>query len=328
VSQPAAAAKLHPPASRRQVLIVDPIHESATEELSRLFDVSIKLQPSEDELVGLISNVDAIIMRSGVQLTAPIIAGAKNLKVIARAGMGVDNIDIELARQKGIAVFNVPVVSADAVAEFAVGLILAITRHISLADAELRSGRWNKAAHVGMELRGRTLGLVGFGSIGSRVATLAAAFDMHVVACVARPDEHRHAKLGSQGIRLVDLASLLTTSDVVCIAVPFNDSTHHLIAGEQLAWMQPGAYLVNLSRGQVVHERDLYQALRQEEIAGAALDVMVGEGTGSPLTGLKNVVLTPHIAAMTTASQERIGQIVVHSIVASLSGQRVGNQVC
>jgi D-3-phosphoglycerate dehydrogenase len=328
VSKPSVEAKRHLQVSSRQVLIVDPIHESATKELSRMFNVSTKLQPPEHQLVDLISNVDVIILRSGVQLTAPIIAAAKNLEVIARAGVGIDNIDIAAARQQGITVFNVPAASANSVAEFAMGLILAVTRHIPLADAELRDGRWGKTAHVGMELRGCTLGLIGYGSIGSCVATLAAAFGMNILACVARPDERRRTELGSQGIQLVNLESLLKTSDVVCIAVPLNDRTHHLIASEQLEQMHPGAYLVNLSRGQVVNEDDLYEALRRRKIAGAALDVTVGEGKKTPLVSLKNVVLTPHIAAMTTGAQERIGQILVHSIVASLDGEPVDNQVC
>jgi D-3-phosphoglycerate dehydrogenase len=311
---------------RRRILIVDPIHEAATAELTRLFDVCTHLQPTENELTRMIGGAHVIVLRSGVQLTAPVIAAAKELKIIARAGVGVDNINLDEARRAGIIVFNVPSASANAVAEFAIGLIIAVTRHIPLADAELRKNRWKKAELAGMELRGRTLGLIGFGSIGSRIAALGCAFGMNVLATVNHPHLHRCVKL--QAIQLVDLPRLLEESDVVCLAIPLNDSTRQLIGHDQLALMKPGAYLINLSRGEVVNERDLYRGLCRGQIAGAALDVTAEEGIGTDLARLKNVVLTPHIAAMTTTSQERIGEIVVSSIVAGLNGERVENQVC
>jgi D-3-phosphoglycerate dehydrogenase / 2-oxoglutarate reductase len=311
-----------------RVLIVDPIDRDAIDELARSFDVEVRLQPPQDELRELIRDADVLILRSGVTLGADVIEAANRLRIVARAGMGVDNIDLETARRAGIIVFNVPAESAHAVAEFTIGLALAAARKIALADAQVRTNKWSKDALMGVELNRQTIGVVGYGSVGAKVAELALAIGMHVLACVARPSAPRRAELDARRVELVDLDELIERSDVVCLAVPLSESTRGLISYEQLQRMKPTAYLVNICRAAVVNEDALVDALRGERIAGAALDVFGEERWPARLAKLDNVVLTPHIAAMTSTSQRRIGRIVVDSIAAALSGAPVENRLC
>jgi D-3-phosphoglycerate dehydrogenase / 2-oxoglutarate reductase len=316
------------PGKDTRVLIVDPLHESAVEQLRRRFDVTIELGPSEERLCELIGEVDVLVMRSGVRLGARAITAARRLTLVARAGAGVDNIDLAAARSAGVRVFNVPGQSAGAVAEFTLGLVLAVTRRIALADAQVRENLWRKPALVGRELRGSTLGLVGLGAIGSSIAQLALAFGMQVLATVARASEERRAQLRRRHIELVPLHDALARADVLCLAVPLTEQSRNLIAAEELSRMAPGAYLVNVARGAIVNERDLYDALASGRLAGAALDVVVEPGAPNPLAQLENVIVTPHIAAMTEQSQERVGRTVVDSIVGALRGEPLANQLC
>ena len=221
--------------------------------------------------------------------------------------------------------FNVPGRSASAVAELAFGLALSVMRRIPLADRQMRAGQWKKAELEGDELSGKTLGLVGLGAIGSCVARIATGFSMDALAAVARPSDARRTELTSRGITMTDLPSLLTRADVVCVAVPLTDATRDLIAAPQLALMRPHAYLVNVSRGGVVDEHALLAALRAGRLAGAALDVHTRERVSSPFARLDNVVLTPHIGAMSADAQLAIGRIVVDSIVAGLRGAPIPN---
>jgi D-3-phosphoglycerate dehydrogenase len=314
------------PAGR--LLVVDQIAEPAIRELSRLFDVTVKLRPPEDELIELIRGVDVLVCRSGVKVTAPVIEAASSLKLIARAGAGTDNIDLAAARRAGVQVFCVPGEGAQAVAEFAFGLVLASCRHIALAHTQVLCNEWRKEDLGGMELRGRTLGVVGVGRIGSRLAALARGFDMQVLGCVEHPSAARRAELASKGVVLVGFETVLRESDVVCLTCPLTDVTRNLIDAERLRLMRPGAYLVNVARGGVVNEPDLCEALERGTIAGAAADVFERERHPTPLAALDCTVLTPHIAAMTFDSQERIGGIVATSIAKWLNGEPVPNLVC
>ena len=310
-----------------RVLIVDPIDEGAVEELRRSFDVVVHHQPDEDELERLARDADVLILRSGVRLTARVIEAATNLKVVARAGMGTDNIDLAAAERAGIVVFNVPGESAWAVAEFTFGLILAIARKIALADAQVRANEWKKAALMGTELRGKAIGVVGHGHVGSKVAELALTFGMRVLTCVEREVDGRREELAEKGIELVDFRRILEESDVVCLVVPLTERTRDLVTREELELMKPSAYLVNICRAAVVNEPDLHDALERRVIAGAALDVLGEERKPTRLASLDNVVLSPHIAAMTDTSQQRIGRIVIDSIRASLDGRPVANRL-
>ncbi|MFC5666057.1 amino acid adenylation domain-containing protein [Kitasatospora misakiensis] len=313
-------------ARRARVLVLDPIDPGALDELRRRHDVTVALRPPVEDLLRLVRDQEVIVLRSGVRLDAPVIAAAERLRVIARAGSGIDNIDVEAARAAGATVFNIPAVSAPAVAELALGLMLTVGRHLALADRQVRSGIWNKAALSGVELGGKTLGLIGYGRIGSRIAALGRALGMRVLVDVARPDADRRHELERLDYELAPLKTLLPASDVVCLAVPLTDRTHHLIDAAALAAMKPTSLLVNVSRGLVVDEDALYEALAEGRIAGAGLDVVAEEGRPNRLHELDNVVITPHIGAMSVDSQVRIGRILVDSVAAALAGQEVPNQ--
>jgi D-3-phosphoglycerate dehydrogenase len=315
--------------TRPSVLVLDPLHEDALDRLRARFDVRVRLQPHPDELLTLVSDVDVVVVRSGVRLPAEAFAAAGRLKVVARAGAGVDNIDLEAAGRHGVVVFNVPGGSAGAVAELTYGLLLSVMRRIALADRQIRTGVWNKPALAGAELSGKTLGVVGYGNIGSRVGRIAAGFDLRILAAVGHPSPARAAEFAAAGVTLTDLGALLRESDVVCVSAPLTETTHGLIGKDEIAEMKPTAFLVNVSRGGVVDEEALLAALLDGGLAGAGLDVHLREGSGpNPFASLDNVVLTPHIGAMSTDAQRAIGETVVDNIVAALAGGPVANRVC
>ncbi|HET8956367.1 MAG TPA: NAD(P)-dependent oxidoreductase [Solirubrobacterales bacterium] len=314
--------------SATRVLVVDPLHREALERLESRFEVTVRLRPSDAELRRLIGDAEVLVMRSGIQLTAEAIGAARALRLVARAGVGVDNIDLAAAKRAGVRVFNVPAQSATSVAEFALALALALTRRIPLAAAQVRRNEWRKPELVGDELQDATMGVVGLGAIGSLIAARARGFQMRVLANVGRPTPRRRRDLAGEGVELVDLDELLREADVVCLAVPLTESTCGLLAARELELMGPRSYLVNVSRAGVVDEADLHAALADGRLAGAALDVVASEGEATPLAELDNVVVTPHIGAMTDQAQRRVGEIVVSSILSGLDGGRLANQVC
>lgn len=317
-----------PGGSASRVLVVDPIAPAALEQLRASYQLTLRLQPAEVELTRLVCGMDAIVLRSGISLSAPVIAAGDRLKVIARAGTGTDNIDLGAARKAGIQVFNIPDVSGAAVAEFALGLIFAVTRRIALADRQLRQGLWKKAELAGTELGGKTIGIVGLGRIGSRLADLTRALGMGVVASVGNPDPRRRELATRRGIEMVSTADVLRRADVVALTCSLNHTSHHLIGAVELATMKRSAYLVNVSRGAVVDEDSLYAALAAGQIAGAAVDVFARERQQNRLADLDNVVLTPHIGAMSAESQERIGQLLVEGLRLGLAGLDTPTRIC
>lgn len=317
-----------PQPPRLRILVVDPLDEATVTELRRSHDVRIHIKPPEAELAALMSDADAVIVRSGVKITGDLIRAADSLKLIARAGVGTDNIDLGAARAAGVAVLNVPGASANAVAELSFGLLLALLRHIALADRQVRGAHWNKAALVGGEMTGRTIGLIGLGAVGSRLARLVRGFDMRVLASVAHPTDERRAECASTGIELVDLDTLLAESDAVSVQVPLLPDTRGLIGSPELHRMKPTAYLINVSRAGVVDEDALHEALAEGALAGAGIDVHSVESGHSRFESFDNVVLTPHIGASTAETQARIGQIVADSIAAFIRGEQVSNRVC
>ncbi|OKJ74477.1 hypothetical protein AMK32_36170 [Streptomyces sp. CB01883] len=306
---------------RHKVLVVDPIAPQALEGLRAAYEVTVRMQPSVAELVDLIAGMDAIVLRSGVKLPADVISAAPQLKVIARAGNGTDNIDLAAAEHAGVQVFNIPNVSSGAVAELALGLTYAVTRHIALGDRQIRGNLWKKSELAGMELVGKTMGIVGLGDIGSRLATLANGVGMRVVGSVSRHTPDREAAFARAGITLMTTDEVLRSADVVALTCPLNDHTRNLITAAELATMQTSSYLVNVSRGGVVDEGDLYDALVRGNIAGAAIDVLAVEREPSRLADLDNVVLTPHIGAMSVDSQRRIGTMLLEGLALGLAGQ-------
>lgn len=313
---------------RARIVVLDPVSSNALADLRQDHEVVVRTHPGHDELLTLAAEAEVLLVRSGVRITADVIRAAQHLRVVARAGSGTDNIDLAACREAGVRVFNIPGASAPAVAELAIGLMLAASRNIAFADRQVRCGLWDKPNLAGPCLQDRVLGVVGLGSIGSRVAELGAAFGMHVLATVAQPSEDRDEELRGRRIERVELPHLLETSDMVCLAVPLTERTTNLIGAPELALMRNDSYLINISRGGVVDEQSLLRALREGTIAGAALDVHEQESGISGLSGLDNVVLTPHIGATTTDTQERVGRLLVQELRTVLAGEAATNSVC
>ena len=301
-----------------------PIHEKAIQMLrDKGFEVVYHEYPSEDELVELIRDVDAVIVRSKPVVSRRVIEAGEKLKVIARAGVGLDNIDLEAAEERNIKVVNAPEAATNSVAELAIGLMLSVYRKIAYADRNMRMGRWVKKECMGYELRGKTLGIVGMGRIGRAVARIAYhGFGMRiiyydVVRCPKEFEEEVKAKC-------VDLDTLFREADIVTLHVPLTPQTRHLVNEDRLKLMKKTAILINTSRGGVVDTNALVKALREGWIAGAGLDVYEEEPLPSdhPLTKLDNVVLTPHIGASTYEAQEKAGITVVEKIIEILDSSR------
>lgn len=304
-----------------KVIVADPIHEKGIAALQENgFTVIL---PEETGLESVLRDAEALIVRSRTKVTREVLSGAHRLKCIVRAGSGVDNIDIEAARERGVRVMNVPGANSIAVAEHALALMLAISRKLAHAHASMVGGAWKKKELLGRELYGKTLGIIGFGRIGREVAKRARVFGMEVLA----HDPFVHE---AEGTQLVSLQELLKQSDYVSVHAAMTGQTRNLINAERLALMKPEAVLINCSRGALVEEPALFQALREGRIGGAALDVFEEEGDAiaqNPLISLDNVMLTPHIAGSTKEAQERIGLIAAQQVIAALNEGKFENQV-
>ena len=298
-----------------KVLVAAPLHEKAIEVLEKAgFEVVYEEYPSEERLIELAKDVEAIIVRSKPKVTRRVIEAAPKLRVIGRAGVGLDNIDLDAAKERGIKVVNSPAASSRSVAELVFGLLFAVARKIAFADRKMREGVWAKKQCMGIELEGKTMGVIGFGRIGYNVAKIANAFGMRVLLYDPYPNEERAREVGGTFASLEDL---LKESDVVTLHVPLVDATYHLINEERLKLMKPTAILINAARGAVVDNNALVKALQEGWIAGAGLDVYEEEPLPKdhPLTRLDNVVLTPHIGASTEEAQMRAGVQVAEQIV-------------
>jgi len=306
-----------------RVLVASSIAPEAIDRLRERHDVLCAFNAKEDELKVSIRDREVLVFRSGVRITADLLACAPDLKLLVRAGSGVDNLDLEYVDRQGIRLVRVPGPGAQAVAEMTFALLLALARNVLQADRLTRQGRWAKNELTGYLLVGKVLGIVGLGSIGSRVGKLGVAWGMEVVGCVERPSPARASRFQEKGVLLRDLDHVLRVSDFLSIHVPRKPSTMRLIDSSALARMKPGAFLVNIARGGVVDETALRRALEEGHLRGAALDVHETEGEGrvSPLAGLENVILTPHIGAGTFDSQRQIGEIVTDSIDSFAAGR-------
>ncbi len=303
-----------------KVLVAAPLHEKAIEVLKNAgFEVLYEEYPDEGRLIELAGDVDAIVVRSKPKVTRKVIENAPKLKVIGRAGVGLDNIDLEAAKERGIKVVNSPGASSRSVAELVLAMMFNVARKVAFADRKMREGVWAKKQCLGIELDGKTLGIVGFGRIGYQIAKIARALGMNVLLYDPYPNEERAKEVGG---KFVDLETLLKESDVVTLHVPLIDATYHLINEERLKLMKPTAILINAARGAVVDNNAIVKALREGWIAGAGLDVFEEEPLPAdhPLTKLDNVVLTPHIGASTVEAQMRAGVQVAEQIVEILKG--------
>ncbi|MCD6461315.1 MAG: hydroxyacid dehydrogenase [Thermoplasmata archaeon] len=303
-----------------RVLVCDSVAKEAVEMLKAAGLETVEAEPSPEELEGMIGDFDGIIVRSRTKLPAPILEKAGRLKVIGRAGIGVDNIDVAKATEMGIPVVNAPTGSTVSVAELAVGMMLSLARYIPTATASMKAGKWEKKRFKGTELQGKTLGLVGVGRIGQAVGRRAVGFGMNIIyhSRTRKPEFERET-----GARYVDFHTLLQEADIISNHLPLTDETRGMFNAERLGMMKPTAFLINCARGGIVDEQALYDALREGKIKGAALDVYENEPPGdSPLFSLDNVVLTPHIGASTKEAQMRAGTIVAEQVIKVLRGEK------
>ena len=308
--------------NRTRVLIREPIGDAGVELLRQRFDVDVDLDGELAEKIGM---YDAIIVRSGTQLTGELIDRAERLKVIGRAGVGVDNVDLEAASRRGIVVANAPQSTVISAAEHTVALLLAVARNVPQAHAALKEGRWERSRFAGLELADKTLGLVGFGRIGQQVARRARALEMRVVAHDPYVAPERFRDLGVE--RAESLDELLAESDFVSLHLTLTAETRNIIGRDQLDAARDGVRIVNVARGELVDQDALVDALRSGKVAGAALDVFPEEPYGGPLLGLDNVVVTPHLGASTQEAQDRAGIIVAEQVASALEGGVVTNAV-
>lgn len=302
-----------------KILIASSICPNALEKLNRIHDVVTAINGSEDELCAAITDREVLVFRSGVQINQRVMSCAPDLKLLIRAGSGLDNLDFGYSQQRGIQLVRIPEPGAQAVAELAFGMMISLARQIRFNDGELRKGHWTKHKTTGYVLRDKVLGIVGAGNIGSRVGQMGIAWRMQAIGCIEDdPPAGEIESLIEKGIQVTDLEEVVSSADFLSIHVPKTESTLNLIDAEVLSWMKPTSFLINLARGGIVDEQALFYALQNEQHgpAGAALDVHVEEGEGkiSPLASLPNVILTPHIGAATVDTMREIGQRIIETV--------------
>ena len=309
-----------------KVLIKEKIADAGVDLLRANFEVDLGLEMSEEELRERIGEYDAILIRSATKLTAELIERAERLKVIGRAGTGVDNVDIPAATRRGIVVANAPESNSVAAAEHTLALALALFRNIPQAQATLVDGRWERSRFKGAELYGKTLGVIGFGRIGQLVAKRAQGFEMDVVAFDKFVSAERFRELGVDGVGSVE--EVYGRADVITLHVPKTPETVNLIDAEAIAAMVDGVRIVNCARGELVDLDALVAGLESGKVAGAALDVFPSEPfTEHPIFARDDVVVTPHLGASTAEAQDRAGIVTAEQVTAALSGGVVTNAV-
>ncbi len=302
-----------------KILVAEPLAKQGLEILRAHHDVDEKIGLSPDELAAIIGEYDALLVRSQVKVTADILAHASRLVVIGRAGVGVDNVDLEAATRAGIVVVNAPTGNTVSAAEQTIALMLALARKTAAADASVRRGEWKRSAFTGVELRGRTLGIIGLGKIGQAVADRAHGLEMNVIGYDPFVTADQAAL---HGIALVELDQIIEKSDVITVHVPLNKATRGMIGPEQIGKLKPGVMLVNVARGGVYDEAAVAEALLDGKIAGAAFDVFEKEPpVDSPLMSAPNTVLTPHLGASTAEAQVRVAEEACEQVIDVLAGR-------
>jgi D-3-phosphoglycerate dehydrogenase / 2-oxoglutarate reductase len=311
--------------TRPIVLIAEKLAPSVLEVFGAELDVHHVDGTDREALFAALAGAEALLVRSATRVDAEVLGHAPRLKVVARAGVGLDNVDVAAATERGVMVVNAPTSNIVSAAEHALGLLLAVARRIPAADASLRRGRWERSSFGGVELSGKTVGVVGLGKIGQLVAQRLAAFGTTLIAYDPYVSPARAAQLG---IELVELDELLSRADAISIHLPKTAETLGLIGAEQLAKTKPGVLIVNAARGGLVDEQALADAVRRGQVGGAGIDVFATEPcTASPLFELPQVVLTPHLGASTTEAQDRAGTDVAHSVLRALRGEFVADAV-
>lgn len=310
------------------VLISDNVDKRAIALLQEKPDLRVTAggDLSREQTIAALPEADALIIRSATKANAELLSYASKLKVIARAGVGVDNVDLNAATDKGIVVMNTPDGNTISTAEHTFGLMLALARHIPQAHASLASGAWDRKSFVGVELRGKTLGIVGFGRIGRAVAKRALAFEMHVISYdpFVLPD-----MAADMGVTMVALDTLFAQSDFITLHTTVNDESRYMIDAKSIAKMKDGVRLINAARGVLIRDLDLAEAIKSGKVAGAALDVFEPEppAPDNPLIGLPGVIHTPHLAASTKDAQNNVAIDAAQLVIDALLLGRYAN-VC
>lgn len=310
------------------VLIPDNVDQKAIDLISEYDNLTV-IAPgklSQDELIAQVGEADALIIRSGVKITPEVFAAAPNLKAIARAGVGVDNIDLDAATQKGVIVMNTPGGNTISTAEHTFGLMLALARHLPQGHGSLKEGRWDRKKYVGVELKGKTLGVLGFGRIGQAIASRAIAFEMEVIAYDPFLLDDAFTGLN---VERVDLDELYARADFITLHAPATDDTKGMINNESIAKMKDGVRIVNAARGALINDSDLAAGIESGKVAGVALDVYVEEPPSAdhPLLGFDSVINTPHLAASTTDAQVTVAVEAAELIADALLNQNHNNVV-
>ncbi len=311
----------------KKILVADSMSAEGLQYLQQQegFQVVNKPALSPEELLREVEDADALIVRSKTKVTAPVIEAARKLRVVGRAGAGVDNIDLDAATRRGIVVMNTPGGNSVSAGEHAFALLLSLARKIPFAHQSLKEGKWNKSAFTGRELQGKTLGVLGLGKIGSVVARRGLGFQMRVVAYDPFVSEAYAADLG---VELGPLEEVLSQSDFLSLHLPANENTRHLIQKRTIEQMKPGALIINAARGSLIREDDLVEALESGRIGGAALDVFENEPNVSErLRQAPNVILTPHIAGSTQEAQAKVGYDIAVQIADFLLRDVIVNAV-
>lgn len=313
--------------SQYVALIADALSPRATAVLTRDGAAKVRHVDGTDRraLLAALADADAVLVRSSTRIDAEALTAAPRLRIVARAGVGLDNVDVAAATAAGVLVANAPAANVVSAAEHTVALLLALARRIPQAHAALADGRWERGSHAGVELAGKTLGVLGLGRIGSLVARRLTAFDMEVIAHDPYAAPEHAANLD---VRLTTLDELLARAQFLTVHLPLNDGTAGLLSFDAFQRVRPDLRIVNAARGGIVDERELYAALKEGRIAGAALDVYAQEPcTDSPLFELGNVITTPHLGASTPEAQERAGTQAAESVLLALAGMPVPDAV-
>jgi len=304
----------------QSVLICDQVAPILNEILQKNgLKITYEPEITPDQIKEKISSFDIVVVRSRTKITKEMIDRATNCKIIARVGVGLDNIDVDAANAKNIRVINAVEGAMNAVAELVLGLMLSMARDIPRADREIRNGKWLKKELMGIELSGKYLGIVGLGNIGKRLAKLARGLNMNIIGFDVVPIADDFAR--DVGLIKTDIDTLFSSADFISFHVPLTDTTHHLVNAKRISTMKKTAYIINTSRGEIIDEDALYNALKEGRITGAALDVFEKEpAVGNKLTTLSNVVCTPHIGAQTKEAQTLAANVIGEKIIMILRG--------
>ncbi|MBW2974118.1 hypothetical protein KY366_00220 [Candidatus Woesearchaeota archaeon] len=309
-----------------KVLIPDKVNEKATEILKENgLEVENKPGISVEELIRICGDADAMIVRSGIKVTKEVIDAAKNLKVVARAGVGYDNIDAEYAAGKGVVVENTPFGNTNAAAEHTLTMLMMLSKHIIHSSLELKGGVWDRKKYKATELKGKTLGIVGFGNVGKKVAKVANALEMDVICSDPFVDEET---MKEAGIRKTEFEELIKEADYITVHVPLNDKTRNMISGKEFSMMKGGVGILNVARGGVINEKELEKAVLSGKVGTAALDVYEQEPPiCQSLIAHDRVICTPHLGASTKEAQLNVAIDAANQVVKALKEGKVENCV-